>query len=353
MLFRLKKRPGKQKPRHSRAPGLVFLVTVLALALAGLCCNAPPTLLSEFNLNGQTQEHLADAQVALPDEVVGDEPLQSPDLLPISDNRVADAPSPTPFQPAESTSLALQPAETVTASPTPTGSTTPSVTPGTSTASPSPTTTVIGTAGATRTTTPSPTITWTSPPTTPPPTSQSATASNTPVPPPTSTNPPPPPSSTSSPPTSPPTHTALPPTPTSGICNPSGNGGLESSLIQLINQERQSRDIGTLSQQSQLTAAARVHSEDMACNDFVSHTGSDGSLPWDRARAQGYNYSAIAENIFAGSSSAQSIFNGWMNSPGHRDNMLNPTYTEIGIGYQYWADSTYRAYTTAVFAKPR
>lgn len=91
----------------------------------------------------------------------------------------------------------------------------------------------------------------------------------------------------------------------------------------------------------------------MACNDFVDHEGSDGSLPWDRARAQGYSYSAIAENIFAGSSSAQSIFNGWMNSPGHRDNMLNPTYTEIGVGYQYWADSTYRAYTTAVFAKPR
>ncbi len=353
MLFRLKKRPGKKKPRRNQAPGLSLLIIVLSLTLAGLSCNAPPTLLSEFNLNGQTQEHLADAQVALPDEVVGDEPLQSLDLLPISDNRVADTPSPTPFQPAESTSLASQPAETVTASPTPTGSTTPSVTPGTSTASPSPTTTVMVTAGATWTNTPSPTITRTSPPTTPPPTSQIATASNTPIPPPTSTKPPPPPSSTSPPPTSPPTHTALPPTPTSGICNPSGNGGLESSLIQLINQERQSRGIGTLGQQSQLTAAARIHSEDMACNDFVSHTGSDGSLPWDRARAQGYSYSAIAENIFAGSSSAQSIFNGWMNSPGHRDNMLNPTYTEIGVGYQYWADSTYRAYTTAVFAKPR
>ncbi|NOR88911.1 MAG: hypothetical protein GQ524_01530 [Anaerolineales bacterium] len=353
MLFRLKNRPDKKKPQRNRAPGLLLLVTLLALALAGLSCNAPPTLLSEFKLNGYSQEHLADAQVALPDEVVGDEPLQSFDLIPVSDNRAAETPSPTPFQPAESTTLASQPAETVTASPTPTGSTTPSMTPGTSTASPSPTTTAMGTAGATRTIPPSPTITWTSPPTTPPPTSQMATASNTPVPPPTSTNPPPPPSSTAPPPTSIPTHTALPPTPTSGICNPSGNGSLESSLIQLINQERQSRGIGTLSQQSQLAAAARIHSEDMACNDFVSHTGSDGSLPWDRARAQGYSYSAIAENIFAGSSSAQSIFNGWMNSSGHRDNMLNPTYTEIGVGYRYWADSTYRAYTTAVFAKPR
>ena len=353
MLFHLKKPPRKKNPRRNHAPGLLLLVTVLALALAGLSCNVPPTLLAEFNLNGHAREHLADAQVALPDEVVGTEPLQSLDLIPVSDNRAEETPSPTPFQPAESTTLASQPAETATASPTPTGSTTSSATPGTSTASPSPTTTAIGTAGATQTLTPSPTITRTSPPTTPPPTSQSATASNTPVPPSTSTNPPPPPSSTSPPPTSSPTHTALPPTPTSGTCNPSGNGGLESSLIQLINQERQSRGVGTLSQQSQLTAAARIHSEDMACNDFVDHTGSDGSLPWDRARAQGYSYSAIAENIFAGSSSAQSIFNGWMNSPGHRDNMLNPTYTEIGIGYQYWSDSTYRAYTTAVFAKPR
>ncbi|TET98434.1 MAG: CAP domain-containing protein [Anaerolineales bacterium] len=341
------------KPRRNQAPGLLLLAAVLALALAGLSCNAPPALLSEFNLNGFAQESIAEVQAALPDDVVGNESPQSLDLILPSDNSASDAPSPTPFQPAESTTLASLPAETATVSPAPTGSTTPSGTPGTSTASPSPTTTTMGTTGATWTTTPSPTITWTSPPTTPPPTSQIATASNTPVPPPTSTNQPPPPSSTSPPPTSTPTHTALPPTPTSGICNPSGNGSLESSLIQLINQERQSRDIGTLSQQSQLTAAARVHSEDMACNDFVDHRGSDGLWPWDRARDQGYTYSAIAENIFAGSSSAQSIFNGWMNSPGHRDNMLNPTYTEIGVGYQYWTDSTYKAYTTAVFAKPR
>ncbi|MCK5319647.1 MAG: CAP domain-containing protein, partial [Anaerolineales bacterium] len=303
MRYRLKKRPRKKKPWLNGAPSLLLLPAVLAMALAGLSCNAPPALLSEFTLYGFTQEPIADAQAALPDEVFGDESFQSLDLIPTSDNRASQAPSPTPFQPAESTAIASPPAGTATASPTPTCSTTPPGTPGTSTASPSPTTTAMGTAGATWTTTPSPTITWTSLPTTPPPTSQIATASNTPVPPPTSTNQPPSPSSTSPPPTSTPTHTALPPTPTSGICNPSSNSSLESSLIQLINQERQSRDIGTLSQQSQLTAAARVHSEDMACNNFVSHTGSDSSLPWDRARDQGYSYSAIAENIFAGSSS--------------------------------------------------
>jgi uncharacterized protein YkwD len=121
----------------------------------------------------------------------------------------------------------------------------------------------------------------------------------------------------------------------------------------LINQERQSRGLGTLSSQALLNTAARNHSADMACNGFFSHTGSDGSLPWDRVSALGYSYSAIAENIFAGSSNAQTAFDAWMNSPGHRDNMLNPDYTEIGVGYRYWADSPYGAYTTAVFARPR
>jgi uncharacterized protein YkwD len=121
----------------------------------------------------------------------------------------------------------------------------------------------------------------------------------------------------------------------------------------LINQERQDRGLGPLSPQGQLATAGRNHSADMACNSFFSHTGSDGSLPWDRVSALGYSYSAIAENIFAGSSNAQMAFDAWLSSPGHRDNMLNSTYTEIGIGYRYWADSPYGAYTTAVFALPR
>lgn len=163
-----------------------------------------------------------------------------------------------------------------------------------------------------------------------------------------------------------PTHTAqlptVPPPPTASdtpvptvpaSCAPGGNSSFESALIGLINQERQNRGLGTLSTQSQLTTAARNHGADMACNSFFSHTGSDGSLPWDRVSALGYSYLAIAENIFAGSSNAQTAFTAWMNSPGHRDNMLNPTYTEIGIGYRFWADSPYGAYTTAVLANPR
>ena len=93
----------------------------------------------------------------------------------------------------------------------------------------------------------------------------------------------------------------------------------------------------------------------MACNDFFSHYGSDGSSPFDRMAWSGFSYTAAAENIYAGGgsyNSPQQAFNGWMNSPGHRTNMLNPTYTHIGVGYIFSSGSTYGGYYTANFARP-
>ena len=120
----------------------------------------------------------------------------------------------------------------------------------------------------------------------------------------------------------------------------------------LINQERANQGIAPLSVSSQLTASARQHSRDMACNDFFSHTGSDGSSPFARIASSGYSYSAAAENIFGGNVLPQAVFNSWMSSPGHRTNMLNPTYIHIGVGYIYNAASTYGGYYTADFAAP-
>jgi uncharacterized protein YkwD len=153
-----------------------------------------------------------------------------------------------------------------------------------------------------------------------------------------------------------PTDTKQPPSPTATVaaaCSPSGNGALENAVIAGINNERTSRGLTALSAQSQLSSAARLHSADMACNDFVSHTGSDDSLPWDRVAGQGYSYSAVGENIYAGGGNAEAIVNAWMGSTGHRENILNAAYTEIGLGYRFWSDSTYGAYVTAVFARPR
>lgn len=90
----------------------------------------------------------------------------------------------------------------------------------------------------------------------------------------------------------------------------------------------------------------------MACNGFFSHTGSDGSSPSQRISRQGYHWSAIAENIAAGYGDPASVVAGWMGSQGHKENLLNPDYTEVGIGYVYVAGSPYGAYWTADFAHP-
>jgi uncharacterized protein YkwD len=124
-------------------------------------------------------------------------------------------------------------------------------------------------------------------------------------------------------------------------------------LLGLINQERAAQGLSAYAAQGQLQTAARLHSTDMACNGFFSHTGSDGSSVGIRVNAQGYSWSWIGENIFAGTSATpQSAFDWWMNSALHRANLLSPNYTEIGLGYIYVTGSPYGGYFTAVFAQP-
>jgi len=157
--------------------------------------------------------------------------------------------------------------------------------------------------------------------------------------------------------TSTPTSTATP-TLTSNnpaACTATANEGYESQLIDLINAERTNQGFSALTYNSLLTSAAKSHSLDMACQNYFSHTGSDGSSPFDRISWTGYSYQAAAENIFAGSGSyntPQQAFDSWMSSSGHRDNMINPDYTEIGIGCAGNSSGAYEDYFTAVFAKP-
>jgi uncharacterized protein YkwD len=153
-----------------------------------------------------------------------------------------------------------------------------------------------------------------------------------------------------------PTATPVPPTATAAACSPTGNSGFESTLVGLINAERQSQGLAAYNSQSQLQAAARLHGTDMACNSFFSHTGSDGSSVRDRIERQGYSWSWAGENIFATSNTSsgapQSAFDWWMNSAPHRANLLHSNYVDIGIGYVYLAGSPYGGYFTAVFARP-
>lgn len=156
-----------------------------------------------------------------------------------------------------------------------------------------------------------------------------------------------------------PTPTPVPATdtPQPAGCSFSGNAGYESKVVELINNERKKRDLPALSMNSNLRQAARKHSEDMACNDHFSHTGTDGSSPWDRIRAAGYSYSYAAENIAASSSqsfSPSSVVSSWMNSSGHKKNILSDKAKHIGVGFRYAEndDSPLDAYYTADFASP-
>lgn len=106
-------------------------------------------------------------------------------------------------------------------------------------------------------------------------------------------------------------------------------------VFDLLNNERFRAGLSLLRLNSKLIAAAQAHSNDMARHNRLSHTGSDGSLMVDRMRRYGYNYRWAGENIAYGQTSAQEIMQSWMNSAGHRQNILNPKFRDVGIAYAY------------------
>jgi uncharacterized protein YkwD len=115
-----------------------------------------------------------------------------------------------------------------------------------------------------------------------------------------------------------------------------------AKVIELTNVERAKVNAAPVTEQAQLTEAAQTHAFDMACNAFLSHIGSDGSSPFDRMIRFGYVFSAAAENVAAGYPTPADVVQGWMDSPGHRQNMLKPDYTNIGIGYAFNPDTAIR-----------
>lgn len=91
--------------------------------------------------------------------------------------------------------------------------------------------------------------------------------------------------------------------------------------------------------QAQLDVAAQLHSDNMATRNFFMHCDPDTrTQPWDRMIAAGYAWNAAAENIASGSGSAAGVMEQWLNSSGHRANILDPDYRELGIGYAHQAN---------------
>jgi hypothetical protein len=126
----------------------------------------------------------------------------------------------------------------------------------------------------------------------------------------------------------------------------------ETTLLNLTNQARANAGAPALRLDPQLNQAAQRHSNDMAAREVLSHTGSDGSTVGSRVTAAGYSWQAVGENVlFRGDMNAQGAFDQWWNSPGHRNNMLNATYCDIGLAHA--RSSSGRFYYTMVLGRKR
>jgi len=110
------------------------------------------------------------------------------------------------------------------------------------------------------------------------------------------------------------------------------------TMLNEVNKERAKVDASPLCYNSKLIAAAEVHSADMAKNEFLDHTGSDDSSAGDRIDDQNYDWLGYAENIASGYKTVASVMDGWMNSQGHKENLLYTEYTQFGAAKKsnYW-----------------
>lgn len=125
---------------------------------------------------------------------------------------------------------------------------------------------------------------------------------------------------------------------------------LVQKVIALTNQERARHGLRALEWNEQLFKAAQEHSQGMANGDFFDHRDLV-----NRAREEGYPSSFVGENISAGRTTPEEVVSRWMNSPGHRNNILNAEYAEIGVGHHYLENDPgrfqYKHYWTQIFGK--
>ena len=138
---------------------------------------------------------------------------------------------------------------------------------------------------------------------------------------------------------------------------------MEAEVLSLVNDIRSKgatcggvykSPVPELEWNEQLARAAEDHSRDMADKNYFSHTSLNGRTFVTRITNAGYTgYTTLGENIAAGYSTANDVVNGWMNSPGHCNNIMNPSFKDLGVGYAYNSGSRYRNYWTQDFGRKR
>lgn len=122
-----------------------------------------------------------------------------------------------------------------------------------------------------------------------------------------------------------------------------GSGAMssdESRILQLVNAERAKAGAKALSASSECTRLARMKSQDMVNNNYFSHQSPTYGSPFDMLKSNNVNYMYAGENI-AMNQSAEAAFKAWMNSEGHRKNILNPNFTELGVGIASKGNGSY------------
>lgn len=124
------------------------------------------------------------------------------------------------------------------------------------------------------------------------------------------------------------------PTVDSGVLN------YESEVVRLVNEIRVQNGLKKLTEDWELSRVARYKSQDMKDNNYFSHTSPVYGTPFQMMKSFGISYKTAGENIAKGQKTPQAVVNAWMNSSGHRANILNSSYTKIGVGYvangNYW-----------------
>ena len=114
----------------------------------------------------------------------------------------------------------------------------------------------------------------------------------------------------------------------------------EAEVVRLVNEIRVQNGLNALTQDWQLSRVARYKSQDMKDKNYFSHTSPTYGSPFQMMKSFGITYKTAGENIAKGYSTPQAVVNGWMNSSGHRANILNSSFTHIGVGYvasgSYW-----------------
>ena len=125
----------------------------------------------------------------------------------------------------------------------------------------------------------------------------------------------------------------------------------EGRLISLINHTRTKMGLRPLKPSRLLGEVARTHSREMSARNFFSHDSPDGRGPKERLARAGFAWRAYGENIGCGQDTAEEMLLTWMDSSVHRENLLDPAYTEVGVGLVRGGECG--TYWTALFARPR